>query len=83
MRHTFQPKGVCAMQIDIEVEDGIVQDVAFIGGCNGNGKGIASLARGRKVEEVIDALAGTRCGNKQTSCPDQLAIALRKIAEGA
>lgn len=83
MRYTFQPKGVCAMQIDIEVEDGIVQDVAFTGGCNGNGKGIASLARGRKVEEVIDALAGTRCGNKQTSCPDQLAVALRQIAEGA
>ena len=47
MRYTFQPKGVCAMQIDIEVEDGIVQDVAFIGGCNGNGKGYQPCARSK------------------------------------
>ena len=71
------------MQIDIEVEDGIVKNVKFHGGCNGNGKGIASLVRGRSVDEVIAALEGTTCGSKQTSCPDQLAVALKEIRKGA
>ncbi len=83
MVYTYQPKGVCSMQIDIEVEDGIVKNVVFHGGCNGNGKGIASLARGRSVDEVIAALEGTRCGSKSTSCPDQLAVALKEIRKGA
>ena len=83
MKYTFHPRGVCAMQIDIEVEDGVVLDVAFTGGCSGNAKGIASLVRGRKAEEVIEALEGTKCGYKQTSCPDQLACALKEILKGA
>lgn len=83
MVYTYQPKGVCSMQIDIEVEDGIVKNVKFHGGCNGNGKGIASLVRGRSVDEVIAALEGTTCGSKQTSCPDQLAVALKEIRKGA
>lgn len=83
MVYTYQPKGVCSMQIDIEVEDGIVKNVKFHGGCNGNGKGIASLVRGRSVDEVIAALEGTTCGSKSTSCPDQLAVALKEIRKGA
>lgn len=83
MVYTYQPKGVCSMQIDIEVEDGIVKNVKFHGGCNGNGKGIASLVRGRSVDEVIAALEGTTCGSKPTSCPDQLAVALKEIRKGA
>lgn len=80
MLFTYRPKGVCAAQIDIEIEDGVIQNITFHGGCNGNGKGIAGLARGRKAEEVIAALEGTKCGGKNTSCPDQLASALKEIA---
>lgn len=71
--------GTCSRQINIEVEDGIVQDVQFIGGCNGNLKGIAQLVKGMPVEEVIEKLEGTTCGFKPTSCPDQLAKALQQI----
>lgn len=70
--------GTCSRQINIEVEDGIVQDVQFIGGCNGNLKGIAQLVKGMPVEEVIKKLEGTTCGFKPTSCPDQLAKALKE-----
>lgn len=69
------------MQISIDVEDGIINDVTFMGGCSGNTQGVASLAKGRKVDEVIEALEGIRCGFKNTSCPDQLAIALKQIKE--
>ena len=74
----YKPSGVCASRINIEVEDGIVKDVEFIGGCNGNGKGIAVLVKGMKVEEVIERLKDIKCGYKQTSCPAQLAEALKK-----
>ena len=74
----YKPSGVCASRINIEVEDGIVKNVEFIGGCNGNGKGIAELVKGMKVEEVIERLENIKCGYKQTSCPAQLAEALKK-----
>lgn len=74
----YKPSGVCASRINIEVEDGIVKDVEFIGGCNGNGKGIATLVKGMKVEDVIERLKDIKCGYKQTSCPAQLAEALKK-----
>lgn len=67
------------MQISIDVEDGIINDVAFMGGCSGNTQGVASLAKGRGIDEVIDALEGIKCGFKNTSCPDQLASALKEI----
>ena len=60
-------------------DDDVIQQVAFLGGCNGNLQGISKLVTGRKAEEVIEALEGTRCGFKQTSCPDQLAQALKQI----
>lgn len=78
MKITYVPKGVCSRQINIEVEDGIVQDVSFVGGCNGNLKGIGSLVKGMKVEDVIEKLKNIKCGMKNTSCPDQLANALKE-----
>lgn len=78
MKISYIPKGVCARQINIEVEDGIVKDVTYIGGCNGNTQGISALVKGMKVEDVIKRLENIRCGMKGTSCPDQLATALKE-----
>ncbi len=78
MKILYTPKGVCSRQINIEVEDGIVQNVEYIGGCNGNLKGIGSLVKGMKVEDVIEKLENIKCGYKNTSCPDQLAKALKE-----
>ncbi len=77
MTINYQTKGTCSKQINVEVEDGRVVDVEFIGGCNGNLKGISKLVKGMKVEDIIDKLEGTKCGFKNTSCPDQLAQALK------
>ena len=77
MEHvTFTPKGVCAMQIDFDIEDGKLHNLKFIGGCNGNLQGIASLVKGMKASDIMDRLNGIRCGYKNTSCPDQLCRAL-------
>ena len=80
----YRTRGTCATKIDLDVDaDHIIRNVIFTGGCNGNLKGISKLVVGRRAEEVIDALEGTRCGFKNTSCPDQLARALRAaIAAG-
>lgn len=75
----YHPKGTCSREMQITYEDGIVTDVRVIGGCNGNLQGIAALVRGMKIEEVIRRLEGIRCGMKPTSCPDQLAQALKSI----
>lgn len=80
MEIKFQPQGVCSKQIVIDVEDGIVNNVKFIGGCSGNTQGVGALAKGMKVNEVIERLQGIRCGARPTSCPDQLAKALVKHA---
>lgn len=73
------PEGVCSRMIDIEVSNGIVDKVVYTGGCNGNLKGIGSLLRGMRVEDAIGRLDGITCGGKMTSCPDQLAKALKMI----
>ena len=78
MEYTYVLKGVCSRMISFEVEDGIVKNVKFVGGCIGNLKGIASLVEGMDVESVIKRLEGIKCGMKQTSCPDQLSEALRQ-----
>lgn len=80
MKYTTQ--GVCSRFIDFDVEDGIVKNVVFTGGCNGNLKGIAALVEGQPAEDVIKRLTGTKCGFKPTSCPDQLAKALEAALEG-
>lgn len=74
----YQTSGTCSRQINISVEDGIVTNVEFVGGCNGNTKGIAALVKGMKVEDVIERLENTKCGFRPTSCPDQLAQALKQ-----
>lgn len=79
MKYEFTPQGVCSRRIILDVEDGIVRNVEFIGGCNGNLKGISALVKGMEVEEVIEKLGGIRCGMKPTSCPAQLAEALKQI----
>lgn len=76
MKYSFTPKGVCSHRIDLEVENGIIVDVSFVGGCNGNTKGICQLVKGQNVDEVISKLSGINCGMRGTSCPDQLAKAL-------
>lgn len=79
MEFSYKTNGVCSRKILINVEDGIVKSVRFEGGCGGNTKGVAALAEGMKVEEVIKRLENIKCGFKNTSCPDQLAQALKQI----
>ena len=83
MQYEYKTFGTCSQRILFEVEGNIVKNVQFIGGCNGNLKGISSLVEGMKVDEVISRLAGTTCGLKETSCPDQLARALKASKEHA
>ena len=78
MNIDYIPRGVCSRSFHIEVDDGTIQDIQVVGGCSGNLQGISSLLRGMKVEQAIDRLEGIRCGAKQTSCPDQIAQALKK-----
>lgn len=77
----YQPQGVCSRLMRIEVADGVVKSLQVMGGCNGNLQGISKLVEGMKVEEVIARLEGIRCGFKPTSCPDQLAQALKGLQE--
>jgi len=74
----YKTSGTCSSAIDFEVEDGIVKEVKFIGGCNGNTQGVAALVKGMPVDEVVSRLEGIKCGFKGTSCPDQLAKALKE-----
>lgn len=78
MTYEYIPHGVCSRKINIEIEDGIVKEVKFVGGCNGNASGISALVKGMKVEDVIEKLENIKCGYKNTSCPDQLAQALKE-----
>ena len=79
MQYSFTPHGVCSREITLDVEDGIIRSVSFYGGCNGNLQGISRLIQGRSVDEVISLLSGIRCGMRPTSCPDQLAKALKAV----
>ena len=78
MKTTYKTKGTCSRKIEIEVEDGIIKDVNFIGGCDGNLKGIAQLVKGMNTQDAIAKMEGITCGLKKTSCPDQLAKALKE-----
>ena len=80
--YEYKTKGTCSQRILFDIEDGKVKNVQFIGGCNGNLKGIGSLVEGMSVDEVISRVQGIRCGMKQTSCPDQLAQALIAAKNG-
>ena len=76
MTINYTPKGVCSRHINVEVTNGIIESVKFMGGCSGNTQGVAALVKGMKVEDAIERLKGINCNGKGTSCPDQLAIAL-------
>lgn len=77
----FKTQGVCARSIELDVENNIIQAARFVGGCPGNTQGVAALLIGMNVEEAIKRLSGIHCGFKPTSCPDQLAIALKQYVE--
>ena len=77
MQYTYKTKGVCSQLISFEVEDNKVSNVQFFGGCNGNLKGIGALVEGMNIDDVIARVEGIKCGMKATSCPDQLAQALK------
>ncbi len=81
MQFEYRTHGTCSQRIFFEIEDNKVKNVQFVGGCNGNLKGIGKLVEGLNVDEVIDKLEGTTCGMKSTSCPDQLAKALKEAKE--
>ncbi len=82
MTYEYRTRGVCSAKITFDINDGIVSNVRFMGGCNGNLKGIAKLVEGMKAEDIIDRIKGTKCGFKNTSCPDQLAVALEEALKG-
>lgn len=79
MTYEYSPRGVCSQRMIFEIEDNVVKSLKVIGGCNGNLQGISKLVVGLSVDEVIKRLEGIRCGMKQTSCPDQIAKALKEV----
>lgn len=81
--YSYRTHGTCAQQIDVELEGDIIQSVRFYGGCNGNQQGISAIVRGKTVDEVVAVFSGIRCGMRATSCPDQLAQALRAAQKAA
>ncbi len=82
---TYKPSGVCSREINFEIDEatGVINNVEFIGGCAGNASGLSSLLVGMKVDEVINRLDGIHCGFRPTSCPDQLARALKEWRKNA
>ncbi len=79
MHYTFYPHGVCSRKIDLDIEDGRVHNIRYLGGCNGNLKALGALAEGMTVDEVIQRLDGIHCGERNTSCSDQLARNLKQV----
>lgn len=79
MTYEYTPRGVCSRKMILTVENGILTDLEVVGGCNGNLQGISALVKGMPIDEVIKKLDGIRCGMRGTSCPDQLAQALKEI----
>lgn len=79
MQYEYKTKGTCSQRIFFEVENGKVKSVQFLGGCNGNLKGIGALVEGMDIDDVIARIEGIKCGMKSTSCPDQLAQALKEV----
>lgn len=79
--YSYIPEGVCAKEISFDLIDGKVEHISFLGGCDGNGKGIAALAEGHSPEELIEKLSKITCRQKKTSCPAQLAKALKEVTE--
>ncbi|MBR3816893.1 MAG: TIGR03905 family TSCPD domain-containing protein [Clostridia bacterium] len=78
MHYTYKTKGVCSRGIEFDIVDSKVTNIRFHGGCSGNTKGVAALAEGMSAQEIAEKLSGIRCGFKSTSCPDQLALAVKE-----
>lgn len=83
MKYNYKTRGVCSMQISFNINDDIITDVKFYGGCDGNLKAIAKLVEGQKADEIVEKLKGNTCGYKNTSCADQLAIAIMEAKNAA
>lgn len=81
MQYEYKTSGTCSQRIFFEIDDGKLSNVQFLGGCNGNLKGISTLVEGMEIDQVIERLSGIKCGMKSTSCPDQLAKALQQAKE--
>lgn len=81
MTYEYKTRGVCSRSIVIDVDDERIKSVRFVGGCNGNTQGVASLVAGMKIDDVIERLSGINCGGRGTSCPDQLSQALIQIKQ--
>ena len=81
MRYTYKTKGTCSIEISFDINDDVITNISFLGGCNGNLKAIAKLVEGMKVEEIEEKLKGNTCGRRDTSCADQLARAVREAKE--
>ncbi len=80
-KFTYKPQGVCSSNLEFELNDGVIGEVRFTGGCSGNLQGIAALVKGKNAQDVVALLKGITCGYKSTSCPDQLAFALEQAME--
>lgn len=76
----YKTKGTCSRAVIVDIEDGVITDCQFVGGCSGNTQGVAALVKGMKVDEAVSKIKGIKCGMKSTSCPDQLALALEEAA---
>lgn len=74
----YKTKGTCSRAVIVDIEDGVITDCAFVGGCSGNTQGVASLVIGMKAEDAVAKIKGIKCGMKSTSCPDQLALAIEE-----
>ena len=83
MTYTYRPQGVCSQEMEIETEGSVTKSVRVLGGCSGNLQGISRLVEGMEIDEAIRRMEGIRCGFKPTSCPDQLAKALKEMKAGA
>lgn len=81
MKYSYKTKGTCSSRIDFDINGDVITNVSFLGGCNGNTKGVASLVDGLTVEQIEERLKGIQCGMKGTSCVDQLALAVREAYE--
>ncbi len=82
MKYTYRTKGVCSSYIEFEMDGNVLVDANFVGGCNGNLKGICQLCKGLTYEQISEKLGGLTCGFKNTSCPDQLVQAMKQATEG-
>lgn len=81
MKYSYKTSGVCAKRIDLDIENGIVKNIEFVGGCAGNTSGISALCKDMPIKDIIEKVKGIKCGFKSSSCPDQLSLALEEALQ--